>query len=500
MSNKQTTTNQTVNDRAHKFDHGSVLSVLLKTALPIVILMLFNTAYSFIDSLMSSNFVEYGETIKENGEVVALNGGTSIGLIFPLMGILTAFEVMIAVGAGLAYTQSMAQKDYNAARQRHNEATTMIILSCVIVFVIIALIGIPYLKTVSGNWHNKVWGDHTNKMIMDGYGYMLVLGVSFIPMQLNTSYIRVLRAEGKGDVAALFPILTFPVNIFFDWLFMSHIKLGLVGAGIATLIASMFGLFIILVYVWYNGHKDKINIKLKLPAFKIHKEIAIIILTFAMGSLLRRLFDNGTVIVLSNYIGNMNVDGSNVNDLPQWTGAWTVMTRSINMGSMLSLGVAQSMSMLISYYVGSKQKEKIGDTIKFGAISMIVCTIFATLVLFGLQGVLFNAYSETSYGWKWGNDLFYAFLLALLYSIPLGLQPLAVMFYSGCKMPKATLIHSLSFNAIVILFSTLGLMLDLQTGQPLYIYGSLFVGALIGLIVVSILFKYRYKELITNNI
>ncbi len=53
-------------------------------------------------------------------------------------------------------------------------------------------------------------------MVKDAYSYMLILGLAFIPMHINESYIRVLRAEGKGNIAALIPILTFPINIFFD--------------------------------------------------------------------------------------------------------------------------------------------------------------------------------------------------------------------------------------------------------------------------------------------
>ncbi len=489
------------NGATHKFDQGSVFSVLLKTAAPIVILMLFNSAYAFIDSLMSSTYVDYGTiTNVDTGDSVLLNGGTSIGLIFPLMGILIAFEVMIAVGAGLAYTQSMAQKNYTEAQQRHNEAMSMIIYMGLIIWAIIAIIGIPYLLTVSGNWGpNKHWGEYTNEMVIDGYVYMVILGAAFIPMQLQQSYIRVLRAEGRGNTAALIPIFTLPVNIFFDWFFMEYLGTGIYGAGIATLIASSTGLVMMWIYVIANGKSDKLNIKFQLPRFTVHKEVSIVILTFAMGSLLRRVFDSFTIVTLSTYIGNMNASHSSITDIPNWTGSWTIMTRSINMGSMLALGVAQSMSMLISYFSNSDQYNKVGETIKYGAISMLICSLLAALTLFGLQELIFFAYQpEGGFGFEWWNPLSIAFIIALLYSIPLSMQPMPVMFYASTKQPKKTLQHSLTFNAIVIGFATLGLIIDLQTGQPLYLFSSMFVGALLGLIVVLIMFKYRYRQFVSK--
>lgn len=477
----------------HKFDQGSVFSVLLKTAMPIVVLMVFNSTYAFVDSLMSSNYVIYNETA---------NGGTVVGIVFPLMGLLSAFEVMIAVGVGLAYTQSMAQKNYVEAQQRHNEAQTMIIIASIIVILVYAVIGIPYITTASGNWGpTPNWQGESKQMIMDGYWYGLTLCFAFIPMQLLTSYIRVLRAEGKGDIAAIIPIVTMPINVFFDWLLMAKFNLGLKGAGLATLIANAIGLFIMWGYVWFQGLKDKLNIKLRLPSKTLHKEVVTVILIFAMGSLLRRLFDNLTVITLTSYVGNLNV--SAIPDYTEtiWDSSWTVMTRSINMGSGLSLGIAQAMSMLISYYSNSEQNDKIGETVKYGAISMTVVTVLSSLILMLLQGVLFNAYQ--AYGndgmsWAFGDPISIAFMLALLFSIPLSLQPMAVMFYAGTKNPKLTLQHSLTYNAILIMFASLGLIIDLQTGHPLYLFGFVVIGSLVSFIAVMSMFRYRYKQLMQN--
>ena len=484
---------------AHKFDQGSVLSVLLKTALPIVILMLFNSTYAFVDSLMSATYVQYG--CLSDGTV--LNGGTIVGLLLPLMGVLIAFEVMIAVGCGLAYTQSMAQEDYEEANKRHNESMSAIIYMGLIVILVIAIIGIPYTLTVSGNWQGKAWEGYTRQMVMDGYLYIIILGFSFIPMQIQQSYIRVLRAEGVGDVAAIIPILTFPINIFFDWLFMNVLQTGVYGAGIATLIASMSGSIIMAIYIHRQELSDKLVINLNLPKMIVHREVIMVVLAFAMGSLLRRLCDSGTVVIVALYIGNADVSSmtGSLSNIANWTGGWTVMTRSINMAIMLSLGVAQTVSMLVSYYANSNQMNKVGDTIKYGFISMIICSLFASLLLFGLQGILFVTYDATnSYGWEWWNPMSIAFILALIYSIPLSLQPMPVMFYAGMKQPKLTLIHSVTYNIIVLGFATFGLVFNLQTGNPLYLYWSLLVGSVIGLFVILLRFNSRYKELNLNKV
>ncbi len=491
LMTKETTIKESVveNRGTHKFDQGSVLSVLLKTALPIVVLMFFNSMYAFIDSLMSSNYVEYGEIGGRQ-----LNGGTMVGLILPFMAFLIAFEVMIAVGSGLAYTQSLAQKKYDEARARHNEAMSMIIYSGIGVIIFTSIVGIPYILTVSGNWQGQTWGIYTEEMVMDGYKYMIILTIAFIPMQIQQSYTRVLRAEGKGNMAAVIPIITMPINIFFDWLFMSVFDTGIFGAGLATLIATSSGLVMMNIYVLIQGMQDKMVLKLKLPTFRVEKEVAMVILVFAMGSFLRRILDGSTMIVLSSYVGNLDASNS-AYPITDWTGSWTVMTRSINMGMQLSLGVAQSMSMLISYYTNSHQNEKVGSTIKYGSISMVACSLFTFFVLLGMQGILFNAYSpQDQFGWAWWNEISIAFTIALVFSIPLALQPMPVMFYAGTKRPKHTLIHSSIFNLILFLSATIGITVNYFIGIPMTLYISMAIGAFIAFVSVMILFVIIYRE------
>ncbi len=90
------------------------------------------------------------------------------------------------------------------------------------------------------------------------------------------------------------------------------IQLNLAGAGLATLLAASFGTLLMFSYVYLMGRKDVLIIKMSRPRFFIQREIAVLILMFAMGSLLRRLFDNGTVIILSNYVGNIFTESETI--------------------------------------------------------------------------------------------------------------------------------------------------------------------------------------------
>ncbi len=477
----------------HKFNKGSVLSVILKVAIPIVLLMIFNSAYAFVDSLMSSNFVNYGET--ESG--TPLTGGTSIGLIFPLMGILNAFQVMHSAGSGLAYTKNIAQNDSDGAKKTFGQTFSLSWTLGAIIISFTALIGIPYILTASGNWHGETWGVHTHEMVLDGYEYMVILTFAFIPMTLQGSYMRILRAEGKGAASAIIPALTMPINIAFDYIFMAMLKLGLVGAGLATLIATTSGATMMILYVFIIKKKgDNINISYKWENIKFRKEFFIAVFIFGLGSFYRRIFDGINIVMVSTYVGNISIDSASKVDVPAWTSSWTMMTRSINMGTMMSLGVGQTMAMLISFYNNSDQKDKVKETLKVGTICVFIVQMIAIGILLLIAKPLFHAYGVKQFD-GYGGEIGIAYIFILLFSIPMSLQIIPALFYSGMKTPRSTLFHTMIFNASNIIVVSIFFSIERITKEPLFLFGGIFLGGLIGLVGSGIFFNKRYRQLLS---
>lgn len=154
------------------------------------------------------------------------------------------------------------------------------------------------------------------------------------------------------------------------------------------------------------------------------------------------------------------------------------------------------MSVLISYYNSKNEKDKVGEVMKYGSLMMIVATLLAITFLFGMQGILFKGYQIDR--WEWWNPLSIAFIFVLLYTIPSAIQPMGVMFYSGTKRVKYSISHAITYNLIVISIVSIGFIINLQTGQPLVLFGSMVIGAFVGLTVVMIMLRYRYYKYIND--
>ncbi len=486
-----------MNEETHKFNQNSVLIVLLKTATPIVILMFFNSMYAFIDSAMSSNLVSYDNH----------TASSSIGLVFPFMGLINAFAIFHTVGTGLAYTKSIAKKDYPEAQKVLGQSLTLSFLVGLILVIAVAIIGIPYLSIASGNWgNNNEWGTDAHEMIFDAYYYMLIIGVALIPLSLSQAFIRVLRAEGKGGAAAIIPILTLPINIGFDYLFMGVFDFGLAGAGLATLIAATIGILIMLSYVLFLQREKATKIKFERVNFKLEKSVILIIFAFGVGSLFRRIFDSASIIALTSFMGNLNITDNAQYSIPDWQSTWTMLTRTINMALMLSLGVAQAMSMLISYYHNSDQNDDVKKTLKYGFYTIIVVQILVVITLIGLEDVLFRLFVNSGDGppiWNGWSDftskLGQVYLIALIWTFIASFQFIPLMFYSGVKKPKLTFYHSLIFNGISVIVYLVFFGIELLVKDPLILFVGLPIAATIAISVIGVMFYKNYKIIFSEN-
>lgn len=484
------TKKQSINkSKDHKFDKGSIFSVLLKTSLPIMLLMFFNSLYSFVDVSMSTNFVDYG------GSTTTLNGSTAISVVFPLMTLLNAFTVFYVVGAGLAYTQFVAKEDYVSANKALGQSMTLTLIMGAFILLFILILGIPYLFLASGNigaFHP--WGEHTHDMILDSWAYMLLIALAFIPMSLSQAFIRVLRAEGSGVASSLIPILSLPINLAFDYIFMGLLNTGVWGAGLATFIAASLSTIFLYLYILFSQSKKTTYISFEKVNFKLTKTIVTLLIVFGTGSIIRRLFDSTSIIVLTTILSNSDASQSEV-PIPVWQTSLAMFTLSINLGIRLSLGVAQAMAMLVSYYNSNNEKEKIFKTLIYGFLFMVGLIILTCLILVGLENILFTLIVDPDITNVRGTPLDVAFWLTFVWSIFFSFQMIPIMFYSGSKKPKQAIIHSTVFNLIQIVLLLIVFPIEKHFQDPLIIFYALPLISFIPFVVISIIFYKQYNLL-----
>jgi Na+-driven multidrug efflux pump len=168
-------------------------------------------------------------------------------------------------------------------------------------------------------------------------------------------------------MAAYAVTLASVLNIFFDWLFIGYLELGIKGAAMATVLSHVFGFLMLLSHFFRKDARLKLLWK-----------------NDGWGELLQAAYNGfsefinemsaGIVVLLFNLImiRKMGVSG---------VAAFTIINYLIYAGLMISYGVSDSLQPIISKNFGAQNPGRISQFIKV-AVAMLITNGFILVSLF----------------------------------------------------------------------------------------------------------------------
>ena len=202
---------------------GKVWQVLLKLALPLMGTSLLQFTYQLIDTL----FVGH----------LGSNSVASVGSSSFFIGIGYALNAMIVIGAGIKVSHAVG-------RSEKGEVAAYIRSG----MIFNALLGISYMLILLLFGKKLIGFLHLGNSEVESKSYLYLAWSA--PMLFlaffNTLFARVLGSLGNTKTPLIVSMIGIVANIILDPLFIYTLKLGVVGAAIATLIANllMFGYYI----------------------------------------------------------------------------------------------------------------------------------------------------------------------------------------------------------------------------------------------------------------
>jgi len=175
-------------------------------------LMIFTSLYTIVDSLFVSNYIN----------TTALAG---INIAFPLITLIDAFIFMMASG-GVAW---VSIKIGAGEKEKANHDFSLIVyfgLFITIFFVCLALPSLDSLVKFLGAKDPELFGYTKDYLLL-----ILLLDPFFM---LQIIFQQFLFVEGKGKFALILTLSSGLTNIFFDYLFIVVLNLGIQGAALGT--------------------------------------------------------------------------------------------------------------------------------------------------------------------------------------------------------------------------------------------------------------------------
>lgn len=215
---------------------------IIKFTIPSIIMMIFTSIYTVIDGIFVSN-------------VVGDEAFASVNLIYPFIAILGAFGFMVGSGGSAIVSKTIGE----GKKEKAKKYFSMLIYFIILIGIILTIFGVIFIRQVS-----KLLGADSNTLencVI--YGRVMILGITAFMLQ-NTFQSFLIVAE-RQKFGLMISIIAGICNIIGDFILIYVCKLGVLGAGLATILSQYVGGLIPLIYF---TRKNKSNLSLVKTKFE----------------------------------------------------------------------------------------------------------------------------------------------------------------------------------------------------------------------------------------
>lgn len=265
---------------------GTIWKQLLLFFFPILIGTFFQQLYNTVDTIIV-------------GKYVGTSALAAVGSTGNLTNLIVNFFVGLSSGATVVIAQFYgANEDKKVSKAVHTAIAMSLICGALMMIFgtffskqCLQLIGVP------------------QDIINDSSLYMKLYFFGMIPGVIYNIGAGILRAVGDSKTPLYYLIVCSIVNVFFDFLLVAYIKMGIAGAAIATVIAQI--VCAVLVVIKLMNSKDSFQLKLK--AIKIDFMILKKIIKIGIPAGIQ-----STMYSISNIVLQTNINTFGTNTIASW--------------------------------------------------------------------------------------------------------------------------------------------------------------------------------------
>ena len=313
--------------------------LLKQYAVPAIIAMTASSLYNMVDAI----FIGHG---------VGPYAISGLALTFPFMNLAAAFGTLVGVGASTMASMLLGQKNYDIARK---VLGNVVVLNFIIglLFTIVALVFLDPILYFFGASENTIsYARESMQIILAGNV------ITHVYFGLNS----LLRSAGHPKKAMAATIMTVLLNAILDPLFIFTFDMGIRGAAVATILAQVVAL--VLVVVWFCDKRELIHFERGI--FRLERRIVKDSIVIGLAPFLMNFVACFVVIIinmrLKTYGGDLAI------------GAYGIVNRISFVFIMIVSGLTQGMQPIAGYNYGARQMSRVYEVLK-------KTLLYATVVL-----------------------------------------------------------------------------------------------------------------------
>ncbi len=356
-------------EKENKMGTMPVNKLLLSMSLPMVISMLVMAFYNIVDSYFVSQI--------QSDVISSKEALSAVSLAFPLQSLMIAVAVGTGVGVNALLSKSLGEKNMKNVKLVANNGIFLAVVS-MFVFVIVGLLFTENFMLLQ---------TENITVVNAGSDYLKICCICSIGLFLQVMSDRLLMSTGKTIYTMITQAIGAIVNIVLDPCFIFGLgffpKLGVSGAGVATVIGQIVGATVGLIM---NVKMNK-EIQLSLKGFKPNAEI------------IGKVYAIGIPSIIVQAIGSVMTFCINRILLPFGDTAQAVFGVYFKIQSIVYMpvfGLNNGMVPIISYNYGAMKRKRMVKTIKLGCIYAFAIMLLGLAIMQIFPEQILNIFSDGS--------------------------------------------------------------------------------------------------------
>lgn len=217
---------------------GTIWKKLLFFAVPLILGNLFQQLYNTVDSIIVGNYI--------GSEALAAVGASS-----SIINLLIGFCIGASAGAGVVISQFFGAQDSEGVRKAVH-TTVALSIAAGIIMTISGVLLAPVILRAMGT---------PPEVFSEAVAYLQVFFGGIVFSVIYNMSAGILNAVGNSKRSLIYLLIAACSNIFLDLLFVVILKMGIVGAALATDISQLLSCIFILLFLTRTDEMYKVRLR-----------------------------------------------------------------------------------------------------------------------------------------------------------------------------------------------------------------------------------------------
>ncbi len=416
-------------DKIDLFENRSVPSAVMSLCIPTIVASLVTMLYNLADTYFVG-------LLNDPVQTAAVTLAASVMLIF------YAINNLFGIGASSLMSRALGAKDYKTLKQASAFGFWGAVAGALLISVCVTVFQDDVLRMIGAD---AITMEATRAYVR----WTVMFGA--VPGILNVVMGYLVRSEGATTHAGIGTMSGCILNIILDPIFIHTLKMGAMGAALATFLSNCIALIYFLGYLVIKGKNTVVNINplsLKGLSGRVVKEVFVVGVPAAIQNLLNVL---GTLI-FNNLAAAYGAAA---------LAAMGICQRIAQIPMFIAMGGSQGVMPLISYTFAAGNKKRMKETIYFSRRLLVVFLMSVAAILFAFPETAVRLFIDDVQTIAYGKVLLRGFAAAVPF---LSLDFLGVGIYQAIGKGQYALGFAISRKLIL----EIPLMYILNRLVPLY--------------------------------